>query len=158
MRLPSLHRLRIYIALGIFLVISLIIVLANRGSLPAFVYSLYTFPFGDKVGHFLLMGSLALGLNLLFHKQPSQISARTLFTGSKIALIGVTLEEISQLVFTTRSFSIIDLCFSYLGIIFVEVLLRAWKYRRGRVKITRVNLPGSLSSDREPPSTAKRVL
>jgi polysaccharide biosynthesis protein VpsQ len=124
MMIKALRRFRLWAVFGILLTISLIIVLADRGSLPPFITALYDFPFGDKVGHFFLMGLLALALNLLFSNPRNQNRPSRLLTGSKIALILVTYEEISQLGFTSRSFSIVDLCFSYLGILTVDILLR----------------------------------
>jgi polysaccharide biosynthesis protein VpsQ len=130
MMIRALRRFRLWAVFGILFTLSLIIVLADRGSLPPFITALYDFPLGDKVGHFFLMGLLALALNLLFPNQQKQKRAIQISNGSKLALILVTLEEISQLGFATRSFSIVDLSFSYLGILSMEILIRLWKHHR----------------------------
>lgn len=127
----TLLRFRSWAIFGILITISFIIILADRGSLPQFVYALYAFPLGDKAGHFLLMGLLAGGINFLFPDQLNKESPHRLFFGTKIALVLVTVEEISQLVFASRSFSIVDLCFSYLGILLVDILIWRWKHQRG---------------------------
>jgi hypothetical protein len=49
-----------WIALCFILVILVIVLLADLGIIPGFLAGLYNFPNGDKVGHFLLMGILAL--------------------------------------------------------------------------------------------------
>lgn len=44
--------------------LTVIVVGANQASLPDFLRSVYSFPGGDKAGHFLLMGTLSLLVNL----------------------------------------------------------------------------------------------
>jgi VanZ family protein len=97
--------------------ILLIIVLANAGILSHYLILLHKFPFGDKLGHFLLYGILALLINLsLFRSRPLQdrrwIAVRL---GLILALL-IGLEEFSQQFFSKRSFDLVDLAFSYLGV------------------------------------------
>ena len=73
-------------------------------------------PFGDKIGHFFLMGTLSFLVN-------SALSARTIrvwkfnyLLGSLIVLAVVTLEEFSQIFIGGRSFDLGDLLFDYAGI------------------------------------------
>lgn len=104
------------------LLLGLILYFANRGQMPAPITALYAFPLGDKIGHFVLMGLLGLSLNLLL---PSRRQA--VLPGSLAALCLVTLEEISQLFFLSRSFSFSDLGFSILGILSADLALRRLK-------------------------------
>jgi VanZ family protein len=99
--------------------LGLILYLADLGQMPAPVTALYAFPQGDKVGHFVLMGLLGLSLNLLL---PSR--RRAVLPGSLAALCLVTLEELSQIFFHSRSFSFADLGFSILGILSADLALR----------------------------------
>jgi hypothetical protein len=92
-----------------FFSLFLILRAADSGQIPPFITQLYSFPNGDKVGHFLLMGSVAF---LLVMALPVPWRLRGL-----VFLAGVlTLEEISQLFFITRSFSLVDLACSLAGV------------------------------------------
>ena len=106
-------RLTIFFALFIVL----IIVLADTGILSRLLWFVYAFPFGDKAGHFILYGILALLINrTLFQTRPDQ--SRKLLaikTGLILALL-IGLEEFSQQFFADRTFSLLDLSFSYLGV------------------------------------------
>jgi VanZ family protein len=114
---------RYFISIAILLAIALIIVLAGLGRLPAFVTRLYAFPGGDKLGHFFVMGALAAGLNLLLLKRAPPKKLRFLHAGSLLALGVAGMEEISQALLRTRTFSLVDLGFSCLGILAIEALL-----------------------------------
>jgi len=46
--------------------ILVVIVLADMGELPLSIRALYRFPYGDKVGHFILFGLLNFFLTLAF--------------------------------------------------------------------------------------------
>ena len=101
---------------ALFLV--LIIVLADMGRLGLFAV-VYRIPFADKLGHFILYGIFALLLNLtLFRSFPKQNKIVLAVTSglTLAALIGI--EELSQLSFVNRTFSLADLSASYLGVIF----------------------------------------
>ncbi len=94
-----------------------IVICANQGSLPDFLLSIYSFPGGDKAGHFLLMGTLSLLVNLSFGLCQIELFSRRVLLGTMVVLVVVTLEEASQLWFTARTFSLVDLGFDYMGII-----------------------------------------
>ena len=108
-----------WIAVLFTLFIILIIVLADAGVLSHYVGFLYDYPWGDKVGHFILYGILALLINLtLFRSRPDQ--SRKLLAvkcGLTLALL-IGLEEFSQQYFSNRTFDLVDLTFSYLGVAF----------------------------------------
>lgn len=104
----------IAILFGLFIV--LIIVLADLGKLGVFGI-LNSIPYGDKAGHFLLYGILTLLLDLSFIRarpdiRPMVIALRI---GSILALL-IGIEEVSQQFFDNRTFSLIDLAASYLGV------------------------------------------
>jgi VanZ family protein len=100
------------------LFIILIIVLADSGRLGIFAF-LKGIPFGDKAGHFILYGILALLINLsLFRSLPSRSRMQITLTSGTILAVLIGLEEFSQQFFAKRSFDLVDLTFSYLGVIF----------------------------------------
>ena len=94
-----------------------IVIGANAGKFPELLKPLYDFPGGDKVGHFLLFGILSFLLNksalvLLPRRNPT----RLILTISLLLSIVIGLEEWSQSLFPSRTMSMIDLAFSYLGV------------------------------------------
>jgi polysaccharide biosynthesis protein VpsQ len=104
------------------LFIVLIIVLADTGNL-GIVGFVYRIPYADKGGHFLLYGILVLLINLtLFRSMPSQTRNRiVLVSGMTLAFL-IGLEELSQQHFSNRTFDLVDLSASYLGVIFFSWL------------------------------------
>ena len=114
----TIRRVAILFALFIFL----IIVLADLGKLGIFGY-FNRLPMGDKAGHFILYGILTLLIDLsLFRSLPSRSRMQiTLISGVILAVL-IGLEEFSQQFFAKRSFDLVDLTFSYLGVIFFSWL------------------------------------
>jgi len=104
------------------LFIILIIILADIGEL-GILGRVYEIPHADKVGHFTLYGILALLINLTFFRTlPAQRRKWVaLISGLALALF-IGLEEFSQQYFAERTFSLIDLSASYLGVIFFSWL------------------------------------
>lgn len=107
-----------WLAILFALFIALIIVLADTGNLGVLGF-INQIPYGDKAGHFILFGILTLLLDLalirsLPNRDPKLVA---LSTGLILALI-IGVEEYSQQFFTSRTFSLLDLAFSYLGVIF----------------------------------------
>jgi VanZ family protein len=95
---------------------ALILLWANRGAMPGALARLYAFPGGDKVGHFVLMGTLALLVNLSLSARRVRIGSRRLLLGSLVVAIVITLEEATQILLAHRSADVLDLVCSYLGI------------------------------------------
>jgi len=119
---------RVAILFALFIV--LIIVLADSGRLGIFGY-FNQLPMGDKAGHFILYGILTLLVDLsLFRSLPSRSRMQiTLISGIILAVL-IGLEEFSQQFFAEPSFDLVDLTFSYLGVIFFSWL--AIKTTNGR--------------------------
>ena len=103
-------------ALLFLLFIVLVIIGADNGNLSPYLRSIYDFPGGDKIGHFTLYGILAYLLARAF-PQPLRLGR----VSAPIAIIGLvifaTLEEYSQKFFPSRTFDLLDLTFSLLGIL-----------------------------------------
>ena len=111
-----------YLAVFFSLFIITIIILADRSALPPFVRAVYDFPYGDKVGHFILFGLLNFILTLTF--LPRHDRARgwvTLSVGLVLAVL-IAAEEFSQKYFASRTFDLVDLAASYVG-------LEVWKIK-----------------------------
>ena len=98
--------------------ILLVIVLADTGVLSRYLGFLYRVPFADKLGHFILYGILALLINLaLFRSRPTQSRLQLALRCGLILVLLIGLEEFSQQYFSNRTFDLVDLTFSYLGVI-----------------------------------------
>jgi len=108
------------------LFILLIIVLADMGKLG--ILHVLTAHNLDKVGHFVLYGILTLLFDLTFIRALPPSSA--LRTSPKLLVVSIGLilavligaEEFSQRYFPSRTFDLVDLTFSYLGVIFFSWL------------------------------------
>lgn len=98
--------------------IILIIVLADLGKLGV-LQIVNQIPLGDKAGHFILYGILALLINLtLFRSVPLQSRRWVAVISGLILAVLIGLEEFSQRNFSSRTFSLGDLTASYLGVMF----------------------------------------
>jgi VanZ family protein len=117
-----------YLAVVFFVFVIVAIILVDSGNLPHSIRALYDFPNGDKLGHFVLFGLLTFFLTRAFL---SSLPARprgwvTLSVGLVLALF-ISLEEFSQQYFSTRTFDLVDLFFSYAGVITFAFLAVIWK-------------------------------
>ncbi len=106
-----------YVAILFTVFIILVIVLADRGQLGP-IHFLYDFPYGDKLGHFILYGLLNFFLTLAFLRPLHRFDRKlvALSIGLILALL-IGAEEYSQKFFANRTFDLIDLLASYLGLI-----------------------------------------
>ncbi len=119
-------------ALYIFLIL-LIIAFANQGDYIHILKHLVKgIPYGDKWGHFVLMGLLAFFVNILLQCQKWKLFQLSFLKGSVIILIIVTFEEFSQLFIENRSFDWLDLTFDYLGIFVFGQLAWYLTQRKGK--------------------------
>ncbi|MBI3152234.1 MAG: VanZ family protein [Chloroflexi bacterium] len=95
-----------------------IIILADNGSLPPFIRSMYDFPNGDKLGHFILFGLLNFFVTRAFLSAlPSKSRSGVTLSVALTLALGIALEEWSQQFFSSRTFDLVDLLASYLGLI-----------------------------------------
>ena len=115
------------ILFGLFILT--IILLADLGKL-GFLYSLYDFPYGDKVGHFILYGILTLLIDLTLLPSSARKSSSTIISSRRrvavrvglFLAVAITVEEFSQQYFSNRTFDMIDLGASVLGVMFFSWL------------------------------------
>lgn len=104
------------LAIGLASFIIYTIYAANTGTPFIFIKLIQQIPYGDKLGHFLLIGSMSLLLNLALQVRKIQISKFSFLLGSVILFTIITIEEFSQMFFPNRTFDLVDLFFNYLGI------------------------------------------
>lgn len=98
-----------------------IIVLADIKGTDYFKFIRYI-PYGDKVGHFVLMGLLSLAVNLVLRARNIKIWKLSYLLGSLIVAVVVLIEEISQIFVKGRTFDFGDLLFGFAGIfVFGEI-------------------------------------
>jgi VanZ family protein len=99
-----------------------IVLIANSGHGPRVFAFVAWIPHYDKVGHFLLMGILSL---LAVAAVAPRLRWRPLVSSSVVVSVVaaiVTLEELSQSKFASRTYSGIDLLFSLAGIVSLGLL------------------------------------
>ncbi len=125
-------RIKILGAIYIF-VLTGIVVLADVRETQFLFRSIRKFPFGDKIGHFLLMGILSLVVNLVLSARTIRIWKLNYLLGSLIVLVIVTVEEISQIFIGGRTFDAGDLVADTAGIIIFGEIARLI-YSRQTVK------------------------
>ena len=106
-----------YISILFFIFIISIIVLADSGNIPPFIRSIYDFPNGDKLGHFILYGFLTFFITRTsLSSLPSKSRSWVTLTAGLILALGIALEEYSQRYFSSRTFDLVDLLASFLGV------------------------------------------
>ena len=103
-----------------------VIVQADRGALPPALARYRVLPGADVLGHFVLIGILALLVNLAIGARTVTIIGRQCLVGSVVVGLLVFLEEFSQLYIPVRSFSLLDLTADGLGIACAGFLVGRW--------------------------------
>lgn len=105
-------------------VLAAIIFLADRRGTRYMLGFVGNIPYGDKLGHFLLMGGFAFLLNLVLDARSFNFGKFRYLLGSLIVAIVVTIEEISQIFVSGRTFDWSDLIVDFLGIFIFGELAR----------------------------------
>lgn len=107
-----------YIAALFTIFIIVVIVLADRDAIPPFIKALYDFENGDKFGHFILYGLLNFFVTLaIIRALPNRTSSRVALSVGLILALIVAAEEFSQQFFSARTFDLIDLAASFVGLL-----------------------------------------
>ena len=106
-----------FIAIAFLLFILFVILSANMGWKFFFFRYVDVLPFRDKMGHFLLVGTLSFFVNLLLSVRRIDFLKQKFLLGSFLVFIFITIEEFSQIFLVRRSFDLIDLSANYLGIL-----------------------------------------
>jgi hypothetical protein len=117
---------------AIFIV--LVILLADLGWIGRVFGWLYNYPNGDKVGHFVLMGILALLASLGFPTARVRLRFINFLKSSLIIAVLAMLEEFSQMFFPNRTASLLDLAASLTGVLMLGELGAMIKQKAVRVQ------------------------
>src|SRR5258707_14421311 len=110
------------------LLIGSVIYAADMGIGQRYFDIVRSFPFGDKISHFVLMGIMSALANLATRGRRARFGPISPGVGTTIVAIVVVAEEISQLWIPGRNFDLFDLAADFLGITCGELL--AVRYRR----------------------------
>ena len=126
---------RIKILLGFYvLILAFIIYLADNKGTAYLLNFVRNVPYGDKIGHFLLMGGLSFLLNLALNAKTVKFWKFGYLLGSLIVLVVVTIEEFSQIFIRGRTFDLTDLAADFLGIFLFGELARFICKRKSKSK------------------------
>ena len=104
-----------WIAIGFVVFLAMIIILADYRHLPSFITMLYSFPYGDRIGHFVLFGLLLLLLRIAFPVPLIRIMNRNFPVLTLVLAVIIVVEEISQIFIPARTFSWGNLAASLAG-------------------------------------------
>jgi hypothetical protein len=103
--------------------IAAIVALADAGALDPVLRFVHAIPLGDKLGHLVLIGGLALAANVALRGRTFSVARARFFVGSAIVLAIVVAEEVSQIWLASRSFDLGDLAADVAGIALSSLLV-----------------------------------
>jgi VanZ family protein len=95
-------------------------------------------PYGDKAGHFLLMGLFSFLINLALSCKRIRLGRFSILAGSLMVITVVTLEEFSQRFVRYRTFDLVDLAFDYTGIFVFGLLAKLLMTRKKLTGMDRI--------------------
>ena len=104
-----------WIAVGFAVFLAMIIILADFRQLPSFITMLYSFPYGDRIGHFVLFAIVVISPAHRFSGPRIQVLKRDVPVLTLILAVFIIGEEISQIFISARTFSWEDLAASLAG-------------------------------------------
>jgi len=107
-----------------------IVLLANYERAEWLFNSVSFVPFGDKLGHFILMGIFSFLLNSTFRCREISVRGFKLLLGSVIAFVMVLPEELSQVFIESRNLDVFDLIADVLGIYLFGILAKRWSIKQ----------------------------
>lgn len=118
--------MKIKVAAAIYFVaLAVIVALANIRETQPLFEPVRALPFGDKGGHFLLMGGFSLMANLALKARTVRIRHTNVLLGSLLVGAIVFCEELSQIFIPGRTFDLSDLGADAAGIwVFGELARR----------------------------------
>jgi VanZ family protein len=97
---------------------------ANAGICQRYFDIVRSLPLGDKVSHFLLMGTMAAMANLAFKRRTIAVGSLRPGIGTTVVAVIVVAEEISQIWIPGRTFDLFDLTADFLGMACGDLLAR----------------------------------
>ncbi|WDE05106.1 VanZ family protein [Thalassomonas viridans] len=115
--------LRIVPALLCFVFICWNILEANSAGNNIFFELVRSLPYGDKLGHLVLYGTLSLLTIIAFNHRCVQVKGYPLPLGALVVLALALAEELSQLFLSNRTFDMADISADIAGIVIFTLLL-----------------------------------
>lgn len=111
------------------LILAGIIFLADTKSTRYVLSFVGNIPYGDKIGHLVLMGTLSFLINWCLNFR----RIYRILLGSLIVLFFVTIEEFSQIFIRGRSFDLSDLLFDFIGIFLFGEIASWFLFKRENI-------------------------
>ena len=104
--------------------VGVVIACADTGRMRGFLGWVNSLPFGDKAGHFVLIGTMAHLLNYALRFKVLPIGRLGPQLGGLLVLAVITVEEFSQIWIPGRTFDVGDLVANTLGVALAELTAR----------------------------------
>jgi len=117
------NKLRILLPLVFFIFISFIIFLADTADHNFAFRLLGDVPYGDKIGHVVLYGVMALLLNYGLKFKSYKLLGFNMQLGAIIVFVFAVIEEGTQYYIPSRTFDLYDIFGDFIGVI----LFSLWK-------------------------------
>jgi len=114
--------MRVLLPLGFFIFISFIIFLADSADHNFAFRLLGNIPYGDKIGHLVLYGTMAFLLNYGLGFKSYKIFGFSMQLGAIIVLTFAGLEEISQYWLPSRTCDMVDFVADTVGVVLVSLV------------------------------------
>ena len=99
-----------------FLMICSVIYQANTGKENLLFELVGAIPYGDKLGHFILFGTLTYLAIIASHYRTLKIMQLNSYVSVAMIVVFVVIEELSQLFIASRTFDLSDLAMDFFGI------------------------------------------
>lgn len=106
-----------------------VIIIADRGEGGNWWGFLNQVPYGDKIGHLGLIGTLSLLCNLAFRPSRPAMLPRWITTTTFVLLLLLTLEELSQAITPHRSCDFLDWLADLAGLAAGQILAARLRHR-----------------------------
>jgi VanZ family protein len=116
------HKLVSIIAIGFFSFILWVIYLANTGSSSVLFSLIKSIPYGDKVGHTGLYGTLTLLSIIALKFKTLNLGKVSFYYGAGLVFVFVLCEEFSQLFIPSRTFDYLDMSANFFGIFIASLI------------------------------------
>jgi VanZ family protein len=116
-------KIKILAGIYVSILVAIIFLVDSPATQPLFHF-VYKVPYGDKIGHFCLMGVFSFLLNWALEARRFKAWKINFPFGNLIALFVVTAEEVSQIWVRGRTFDWGDLLFDFVGILLFGELAR----------------------------------
>jgi VanZ family protein len=111
------QKITVILTMTFFAFIVWVIYLANTDANAFFFDFIRSIPYGDKLGHFCLFGTLTLGVIVGSDFRCFQFKSHRIYYGAAIVSLFVFAEELTQLFIPSRTFDLVDLMSDGAGIL-----------------------------------------